>query len=212
MTVRVLIVDDHAVLRSGLRALLIEQADLDIIGEAANGEEAVRKSTELCPDIILLDISLPGMNGLETAKKILTLLPDVKILFLTMHDDINLLQEALDIGARGYILKRAVESELINAIYAAARGDLYIDPAMTMGLLQQPLKPSPSAVITEATTPRETEVLNLIAQGYTNRQVSEMLCISIRTVESHRASIMDKLNLQSRVELVRYARDHGILD
>ena len=212
MTVRVLIVDDHTILRSGLRALLIEQADLDIIGEAANGEEAVRKSTELCPDIILLDISLPGMNGLETAKKILTLLHDAKILFLTMHDDVNLLQEALDIGARGYILKRAVESELINAIYAAARGDLYIDPAMTTGLLQKPPKPPPSLVITEAITPRETEVLNLIAQGYTNRQVSEMLCISIRTVESHRASIMDKLNLQSRVELIRYARDHGMLD
>lgn len=212
MAIKVLIVDDHSVLRAGLLALLSQETGLEIVGEAADGEGAVKKSILLNPDIIVMDISLPGMNGLETAKEILANLPAVKILFLTMHEDVNLIQEALKIGAVGYILKRAVESELINAIKAASRGDLYIDPAMTRELLQSSISPSTVAVAIETITPRETEVLTLLAKGHTNRQVADQLCISIRTVESHRSRIMNKLNLESRVEMVRYARNQGLLD
>lgn len=212
MSVRIIIVDDHNVLRTGLRALLSTETVLEVVGEAADGEEAIILSKQLHPDVIIMDITMPGINGLETAKKILSDAPGVKVLFLTMHEDVNLLQEALDIGAVGYVLKRAVESELINAIHAVTRGDLYVDPALTRALFQRTASPPPSNLVAESISPRETEVLKLIAQGYTNRQIGDTLCISIRTVESHRANIMQKLNIKSRVELVRYALDHGIFD
>jgi two-component system response regulator NreC len=212
MGIRTLIVDDHGVLRAGLKALLEGETGLDIVGEAADGEIAVQKAIELSPDVVLMDITLPGMDGLEATREILAHLPDTRVLLLTVHEDIALVRKALDIGAAGYILKRALESELINAIHAVWRGDLYIDPAMTRALLQDP-PPHPSpGVITEPITPRETEVLALIARGYTNRQIAEKLHLSVRTVESHRANLMDKLDLHSRVELVRYARQNGIFD
>lgn len=212
MGIRTLIVDDHGVLRAGLRALLAEEVDLEIVGEATDGDEAIRQAFSKRPDVILMDINMPGMDGLEATKAILAKLPQVRILLLTVHADSSLMRVALDIGAAGYILKRAVESELINAIHAVARGDMYIDPALARALLQEhATKPASNAVI-EPLTPRENEVLELIAQGYTNRQVANKLTISVRTVESHRANLMDKLSLKSRVELVRYARDHGMLD
>jgi two-component system response regulator NreC len=212
MAISVFIVDDHSIFRTGLQTLLSEETDLKIVGEAADGKEAVLKAEQLNPEIIVMDINLPGMNGLETTKEILARLPGAKVLFLTVHEDSKMLREALDIGGVGYILKRAVESELINAIRAVARGDMYIYPSMTRAFLKEASTPSPPTGHTEPITTRESEVLTLIARGYTNRQIGEKLCISVRTVESHRANIMDKLNLTSRVELVRYARAHGLLD
>lgn len=212
MGIRTLIVDDHGVLRAGLRALLASEAHLEVVGEAADGDEALRMAGELSPEVVLMDITMPGMDGIEATRKLLARLPSARVLLLTVHTDSSLLREALQAGAAGYILKRAVESELINAIYAVARGDLYIDPAMTRALLAEPARGPSRDNLNETLTTRETEVLQLIASGYTNRQIAEKLTISVRTVEGHRANIMGKLDLRSRVELVRYARENGLID
>lgn len=212
MRIRTLIVDDHGVLRAGLRALLAGEADLEVVGEAADGDEALRMAGELSPEVVLMDITMPGMDGIEATRKLLAEMPSARVLLLTVHADSSLLREALKAGAAGYILKRAVESELINAIRAVARGDLYIDPAMTRALLTEPARNPCRDNLNETLTSRETEVLQLIAGGYTNRQIAEKLTISVRTVEGHRANIMGKLDLRSRVELVRYARETGLID
>jgi len=212
MGIRTLIVDDHGVLRAGLRALLAGEADLEVVGEAADGDEALRMAGELSPEVVLMDITMPGMDGIEATRKLLAEMPSARVLLLTVHADSSLLREALQAGAAGYILKRAVESELINAIRAVARGDLYIDPAMTRALLTEPARNPCRDNLNETLTSRETEVLQLIAGGYTNRQIAEKLTISVRTVEGHRANIMGKLDLRSRVELVRYARETGLID
>lgn len=212
MGAKILIVDDHGVLRAGLRALLDGESNMVVVGDAADGEEAIHQAIELNPDVILMDINMPGLDGLEVTQKILARLPATRVLLLTVHEDSSLMRKALDVGAAGYILKRAVESELINAIHAVARGDIYVDPAMTRALLEKSSsKPSNHGYL-EPLSPRETEVLKLIARGYTNRQIAGKLTISVRTVESHRANLMDKLDLRSRVELVRYAREHSMLD
>ena len=212
MTIRVLIADDHILLRAGLRALLNSAADFEVIGEASDGTEALNRAKELQPDVVLMDMSMPGCGGIEATRLIREALPDVNVLILTVHEDKSLLQEALRVGASGYILKRALESELINAIKAAARGDLYVHPAMTRALLDNaddPPEDKQKGI--EILTPREVEVLRLLANGHTNRQIADMLAISVRTVESHRFNLMSKLHLQSRSELVRYAASHDLL-
>jgi two-component system response regulator NreC len=213
MPIRILIADDHGVLRAGLRTLLNAEPDLEVVGEAADGHETLRLARDLLPDVVLLDISMPGPGGIEITRHLKQALPGIRVLILTVHEDDSLLLEAIRAGAAGYIIKRAVESELINAIHAVWRGDPYVHPAMTHVLLKE-LHPSPVAhgAPVEPLTPREIEVLRLIAQGYTNRQIAVALSISVRTVESHRANLMAKLNLSSRVELVRYAMEHGLLE
>lgn len=212
MSIRILIADDHGVLRAGLRALLDSEPDLEVVGEAVDGDETLRLADDLQPDVVLLDISMPGPGGIEVTRHLEEMLPDARVLILTVHEDESLLREAMRAGAAGYIVKRAVESELINAIRAVRRGDLYVHPAMTRALLKDlhPSRASEEEPV-EPLTPRETEVLRLIALGYTNRQSAEVLTISVRTVETHRANLMDKLGLRSRVELVRYAMEHGLL-
>lgn len=214
MTIRILIADDHGVLRAGLRALLSAETELEVVDEASNSEEALALATELQPDVILLDISMPGSSGIDVTRRIKQTLPQARVLILTVHEDEGLLQEAIQAGASGYIIKRAVESELIDAIRAVWRGDLYVHPAMTRALLKEitPAQPSAKEAPVETLTPREVEVLRLIAQGYTNRQMADMLSISVRTVESHRSNLMGKLNLRSRVELVRYARENKLIN
>ena len=211
MAIRILIADDHGVLRAGLRALLNAEPDLEVVGEAADGEEALRLTGTLQPDIVLMDISMPGWGGIEASRRLQELRPAVRVLFLTMHEDSSLLQEAIRAGAAGYILKRAAESELVNAIQAVWRGELYVHPGMTRALLANtPLGSTDHRATVETLTPREVEVLSLIAQGYTSRQIADRLTLSVRTVESHRAHLMEKLGLHSRVELVRYAAKHGL--
>jgi two-component system response regulator NreC len=213
MPIRILIVDDHGVLRAGLRALLSGEHDLEVVGEADHGTDAVKIAAEFNPDIILLDLSMPpGPSGIEVTKQLKQKLPHVRVLILTVHEEETLLQEAIRAGASGYILKKAVESELIDAIRAVSRGEVYVHPAMTRALLNT-LTPtySSNASLAEPLTPREIEVLRLIAQGHTNRQTANLLSISIRTVESHRANLMSKLGLRSRVEIVRYAKEHKII-
>jgi two-component system response regulator NreC len=211
MPIEILIADDHGVLRAGLRALLNVEGDMHVAGEAASGGEAIRLAIDLHPDVVLLDISMPDMDGLEATRLLVNRLPQVRVLILTVHEDAALLREAMRAGAVGYVIKRAVESELINAIRAVAAGDFYVHPALTHALLGRTGR-SPAGASAENLTPREREVLQLIAQGYTNRQIAELLHLSTRTVESHRANLRAKLNLDSRVELVRYAAEQGLLN
>lgn len=213
MPVRILIADDHGLLRAGLRALLNAEPDLQVVDEAADGPQALNLIQKLQPDVVLLDIGLPGLSGIEVTRRLQKTLPRVRILILTVHEDESLLREAIRAGAAGYIVKRAVESELIDAIRAVWRGNQYVHPAMTHALLKDltppPLSNEPPI---EQLTPREIGVLRLLAQGYTNRQVAEALHLSVRTVESHRSNLTSKLGLHSRLELIRYAQEHGLLD
>lgn len=213
MSIRILIADDHGVLRAGLRSLLNAEPDFTVVGEAGESWQAVQLAQELRPDILLLDLSMPGDGGIEVTRQVKQACPDTRILILTVHEDESLLQEAIRAGAAGYIIKRAAEPELINAVHAIWRGDLYIHPAMTRALLKgmQPAAPAAEEPA-ESLTPREKEVLRHIAQGYTNQQIADLLQISIRTVEGHRANLTGKLGQKTRVELVRYARQQGLLD
>ena len=212
MPIRILIADDHVLVRSGLRALLGADADLEVVGEAGDGTETLRLAAELAPDLVLLDASMPGESGIKTAVRLKAAHPELAVLFLTMHEEEGLLHEALRAGAAGYVIKRAEASELVQAIRAASRGDVYVHPAMTSALLHQPVTtqhrrgaPAPEL------TPRELDVLRLLARGNTNRQIAGLLGLSPRTVESHRANLMGKLGLTSRVELVDYAEEHDLL-
>ncbi len=210
MTTKLLIVDDHGVIRAGLQALLNSETDMDVVGVAENSERAIELTGQLHPDVVLMDISLPGTNGIETTRQICEKYPMTRVLMLTVHQDRELLQEALINGASGYVLKQAVKSELINAIHAVSRGELYVYSSLTRELLNKaPNSGTPPQTKDSVLTLREIEIVRLIAKGYTNRQISDLLHISIRTVEFHRGNVMDKLGLQGRVELVRYAAEHN---
>ena len=212
MNCRVLIADDHGVLRAGLRSMLAGQPDFEVVGEAADGDTAVRLAAELEPDVALLDISMPGPGGIEVTKRILKRSPATRVLILTVHEDASLLKGALHAGAAGYIVKRAVQSELINALQAVAAGEMYVHPSMTRSLVRlSGSTPGGSLPRDTELTRRELDVLRLVAQGHTNRQVAEELGIGIRTVETHRANVMGKLGLETRIDLVRYALDHKLV-
>lgn len=210
MSLRILIADDHGVLRAGLRALLNEETNFEVVGEASTSEEAYRLALRLKPDVILMDLSMPGIGGIEVTRRLRESLPTAKVLILTVHEDAAFLREAMKAGAVGYVVKRAAESELMAAIQAALRGDLYVHSSMTRALLDanRCSPPLPRRSDPEALTQREAEVLKLITRGYTNRQIADELKLSVRTVESHRANIMGKLGLASRADLVRWASDH----
>ena len=212
MPIRILIADDHAVVRTGLRALLRSDPELEVVGEAGDGVETLRLAGTLQPDLVLLDITMPPENGIKTAQRLKATHPGLTILFLTMHEDEGLLHEALRTGAAGYVIKRAEEAEILQAIHAASAGDIYVHPAMTRALLHQPVtsehrRGSPATPLTR----RELDVLRLLAKGNTNRQIAGLLGLSMRTVENHRANLMGKLGLVSRVELVNYAEEHNLL-
>jgi len=212
LSTRILIADDHSVVRSGLRALLLGDPGIDVVGEAANGDEALRLAGELRPDLVLMDISMPPDNGIQAARRLKAAHPSLAVLFLTMPEDESLLHEALQVGAAGYVIKRADEGEILQAIHAAMRGEIYVHPAMTRALLHQAVtsehrRGEPA----EKLSPRELEVLRLLAKGNTNRQIAGLLELSMRTVENHRANLMGKLGLTSRVELVNYAEENKLL-
>lgn len=213
MTVRILLADDHGILRAGLRNLLNAEPGLEVIGEAEDGVQALEMAEHSQPDLILMDISMPIMGGIEVLQHLRGKLPDGRVLMLTVHEDESLLRRAIRAGASGYVVKRAAESELINAIRTVMQGDIYIHPAMTRILLKDLVQVSDSKRAADNTlTHREFEVLRLVARGYTNNQIGERLSISSRTVEGHRANIMGKLDLHSRVDLVEYAEQHGLLE
>ncbi|MCB8988282.1 MAG: response regulator transcription factor, partial [Ardenticatenaceae bacterium] len=199
MTIRILLADDHVLLRAGLRALLQTGSDLEVVAEASDGNQVLALAEQYKPDVVVMDISMPGCGGIEATQLLTKTIPGVNVLILTLHEDSSLLQEALRVGASGYILKRALESELINAIRAVARGDMYVHPAMTRALfIEETIKPEGTDDALDPLTPREVEVVQLLANGYTNRQIASMLAISVRTVESHRSNLMSKLDLHSR--------------
>ncbi|MFM8321785.1 MAG: response regulator [Chloroflexota bacterium] len=214
MTIRVLVVDDHTIVRTGLRALINGEAGMQLVGEATCGEEALKLTRELQPDILVLDFSLPDMDGIQVTRLLKRELPQVRVLILTVHEDDALLRESMRSGASGYVIKHAAESELIAAIHTLEIGGIYVHPKMVGGLFSEPEPPKKNAAAAaspaDLLTPREIDVLRLIVQGYTNRQIAEDLALSVRTVEGHRGNLTDKLGMHSRVELARYAREHGL--
>ncbi len=208
--IRILLADDHTVLRAGLRALLAAEADLEVVGEASEGGEAIRLTAALRPDVVVMDIGMPGISGIDATLRIKRDLPAVKVLILSMHDDRGYLRQVLRAGASGYVLKRAADTDLLAAIRAAARGDVFLDPALAKSLVEEVIAPAP-AQGEPALSDREREVLRLIAHGHTNQQVADRLCISVKSVETYKARLMEKLGLKGRAELVRYALQHGLL-
>jgi two-component system, NarL family, response regulator NreC len=213
--VRVLLVDDHAVVRAGLRMLLSADPDLLIVGEAEDGAQGMRMARDLAPDVVLMDISMPDMNGIEATRRIKELCPDVAVLALTMHEDDQYFFEMLAAGASGYIPKRAAPNDLIAAIHAVRSGGVFLFPSVARLLVtdyRQRIERGGSAGAFDVLTDREREVLVLIAQGLSNQEIADKLVISIKTVNRHRENIMAKLNLHSRVELVRYAIEKGLID
>jgi len=214
MPIRVLLADDHAIFRSGLRALLEKERDIEIVGETGDGLETIRAVERLCPDVLLLDLGMPGVGGTKVAETIASEKKRVRILVLTMHEDEYYVRELFKAGVRGYLLKRSSGEELVKAIRKVHAGGRYVDPALAgnvisslLGTKETPEEGGKLARLTK----REREVCKLLAYGHTNAEIAERLCVSVRTVESHRASIMTKLELGSRAELVRFAIDSGLL-
>ena len=213
MTIPILIVDDHAVFRSGLRALLEREEDIEVVAEDGEGHAALDILKAKKISVILLDITLQGLNGARVAELILERFPRMAIVVLTMHEDEYYLQELFRVGVRGYILKKSTGTEVVSAIRAAYRGDTYIDPALA-NLVVSPYVGASSKKDEGRLgllSKREQEVCGLLAHGHTNNEVAEKLCISPRTVETHRINIMNKLDLKTRAELVRFSIDHGLL-
>ena len=213
-SIRVLIADDHAVLRAGLRMLIGAQPDLEVVGEAADGDAALRKALETRPDVVLMDITMPGSGGLKAIERIREECPKTRVLVLTMHDVPAYLRSALAAGASGYVVKSAADSELLSAIRSVHRGRTVLDPALAATVVQSALGKravgSQAGVPVNPLSPREREVLDLVAQGYTNQQIADRLGLSIKTVETYRTRLVEKLGLRSRADLVRYALDSGL--
>ena len=211
--IRVFIADDHAVLRAGLKMLIDAQPDMQVVGEAEDGEEAIERVVSLKPDIALLDINMPKLDGLEALRRLKAASSQSRVLMLSMYDDEGYLRRALETGAAGYILKKAADSELMSALRAVARGEVYVYPSLTHLLVNRYLgrvETRPGTSVVELTE-REDEVLKLLAEGHTSEQVGRRLGLSAKTVDTYKARLMEKLGLRSRVDLVRYALRHGLL-
>lgn len=211
MTIRVLIVDDHAVVRSGLRRVLDAESDIETVGEAATAERAVFEAIENKPDVVLLDVTMPGMTGIEGMPALLQAVPYAKVLVLSMQDDPRYVREAFGAGASGYVLKEAADTEVVGAIRAVAGGEHYVHPSLGAKLFAAESEERRRAE-QDPLSEREREVLHLLALGHTNQEIAKQLFISVRTAETHRAHIMQKLKLGSRAELVRHALAEGLLD
>jgi len=213
--IHVLIVDDHTILRAGLRMLLNAHPDIEVVGEASDGNQAVLSAQRLQPDVILMDIAMPECNGIEATRQIKRLLPETRVLVLTMHENEEYLFQVLRAGASGYILKEAADTELVTAIRVVYSGRFYLSPSaqsIMVGDYLQRVRTGEERDSYSALTEREREILKLVAEGYTNNQIAERLTISPKTVDTHRTHIMDKLNLHSRAELVKYAIRRGLLE
>lgn len=211
MSIRVLVVDDHAIVRSGLRRVLDAEEDIETVGEAPSAERAVFEALEHKPDVVLLDVVMPGKSGIEGLPALLQAVPDTRVLVLSMQDDPRYVREAFEAGASGYVLKEAADTEVVDAIRAVAAGTRYVHPALGARLVSADAEERRRADA-DPLSEREREVLRLLALGHTNQEIAALLYISVRTAETHRAHIMQKLSLSSRAELVRYALDHDLID
>ena len=210
---RVFLADDHAVVREGLKALVNAQPDMEVVGEAGDGRAAVRQVQELLPDVVVMDVSMPEMSGAQATERLKQACPLVKVLALTVHEDKGYLRQLLEAGAAGYVPKRAAAEELIRAIRTVAAGGVYLDPVLAAkvvgGFVRNPAKGTPAG---EDLSERETEVVRLLAQGHSNKEIAARLGLSVKTVETYKARSMDKLGFRSRTELVRYAVQRGWLE
>jgi DNA-binding NarL/FixJ family response regulator len=214
LTTRILLADDHAVVRHGLRMVLDAQPDMRVVAEVGDGAQAVERGTRDDVDLAVIDITMPRMTGLHAARELRRRRPEVRILMLSMHENERYLHEALKAGASGYVLKTVADRDLVEAVRAAMRGEKFLYPGARTPLIEDflqrarqdlPLREDPL-------TPREQEVVKLVAEGYTNKQIAETLVISEKTVERHRANILDKLGMRDRVDLTRYAIRHGLIE
>jgi len=212
--IRLLLADDHAVLRAGLKMLLHAEPDLEVVGEAQNGEEAFQQVERLRPEVVLMDLGMPRQDGILATRRITERFPATRVLALTMYEDEDLLIRFLQAGGAGYVLKKAADTELIVAIRAVQRGETFLYPEMARSVVKVYLQYAPKSAPpkTDGLSPREIEVLRLIAQGYTNQEVADTLFLSIKTVATYRSRLHEKLGLRTRAELVRYATEKGLLE
>ena len=213
--IRILLADDHAMLRAGLRMLINAQPDMEVVGEASSGEEALRLAREVTPDVVLMDLTMPGAGGIAATAQLRRQCPKARVLALTMHDDPAYLRSVLAAGASGYLVKQAADSELLSAIRITHRGETFLAPSLAGALVQEVLgrkaRGGKAEVPGDSLSEREREVLRLVAEGHTNQQVADRLFLSVKTVETYRARLMEKLGLTSRADLVRYALSTGLL-
>jgi len=212
--IRILLADDHTILRQGVRALLSDEGDMLVVGEAEDGRSAVKLAAELNPNVVVMDIAMPLLNGLEATCQIKRQNPNTKVLILSMHENEEYVRGALAKGASGYILKDAAARELLDAIRAVQRGEAVLSPVITRLVIEDYLRWGDLETNhdSDGLSPREREVLQLIAEGYTNKQMAEILCLSIKTVQAHRANLMSKLDLHDRGELIKYAIQKKIIE
>jgi len=211
MSMRILVADDHGIVRAGIKLLLENQSDLSVVAEAADGIEAIEQALASHPDLCILDVGMPRMTGLQAARGIRAHLPDVRVLMLSMHDDERYLFEALKAGASGYVLKREADHALVGAVRAVGRGEAFLTNAAERSIIREWMADDSTGPAIPL-TPREEEVVKLIAEAHTNAQIAELLHLSEKTVESHRANVLRKLGMRDRVELVRYAIRRGLVE
>jgi DNA-binding NarL/FixJ family response regulator len=211
---RIVVADDHAIVRQGLRLILEGQPDMEVVGEAGDGAEAVALAQEIRPHLLVLDVSMPRLTGLQAARQVTKLAPDVRILILSMHDNEQYFFEALRAGASGYVLKSAIDRDLVEGCRAAMRGEPFFYAGAVQALIRDHLERvrQGETLAGDPLTERETEIVKLIAEGHTSREIAELLVISERTVERHRENILDKLDMRDRVELTRYAIRRGLIE
>lgn len=215
MTINVLLVDDHTVVREGLRYLLETEGDIRIVGEASHGREAVQLTGQLRPDVVLLDIAMPFLNGVEAARQITKICPETKILILSSYEDDEYIRKLIQAGVGGYLLKHTVADDLVRAVREVHKGNAYFSPSIAKRLSnswQWFTEPRPNGKMNEHLTTREAEILQLIAEGFANKQIADIIGISIKTVEKHRQAVMDKLGLHEVASLTRYAIEKGIVE
>ncbi|MGJ5820351.1 response regulator [Paludibaculum fermentans] len=208
--ISILLADDHSVVRQGFRRILESQADMEIVGEASNGREAIERATTLSPDVVVMDVAMPELNGIEATRRLMESSPRTRVLALSMHKDAVYVREILRAGARGYLLKDAIDADLLAAVRAIARGEGYLSPAIADAVLTDYRQHVTDPI--DLLTSREREVLQLIAEGKTNKEIATVLKLSVYTVDAHRGRIMEKLNLHSTGELVRFAVRKGLID
>mgnify|MGYP001090909733 CR=1 FL=1 len=208
---RILIVDDHTILRRGLQLILKSQQDMEVVGEAGTAHDAIRMTQQIKPDLIILDISLPDCNGILIIRDLKIHCPGAKIIVLTIHEEQEYVHRVVAEGAQGYLLKNAADDEIILAIRAVARGEMVLAPSLTRVMLQRIVGPEHEEEQSSTLSSRQKEILSMIAQGYTDKQISELIHVSIKTVESHKARIKEKLNICHRSELVQYAIRKNLL-